>query len=523
MEEELDDPDDNLDEIRSVTVTFLNTEQDYVKYVFTIRPGQLTNNSQAADLGLPDGTKFLRGYYTIEVPEDFTNFEAQVTFEFHISDRSQLGTRTSEILENIRLVSKPSGESDFEVLYLIGDQVQPIDADKGMYRVQARINRFSDFAIVIAQTDLTIKEIKTGAFPAIAGQTIGITVTVHNGGDFPKDAETVKVKVFAIDEDGNQEYIGELEYGTIDPNRDYYLADPSLKKGDVQRTLFWETPTASDSQWSVDTYTIKGQVDPDGYTREISEINNEMHLMMEIVGVTSHPPIPRIIQPKGGSMVNGNVTIKGMIPEDDTTVGIVYQPFGNNDFAWHVEKVTPDAVSVHSVNYILVDDGGNEVAGGTGPVSEIYGLNFDDHSTYLSFQDNDRDGKLSAGDVFLVKNMINGGLAVMGHSLELEFGNVEKVEILINEGHWITVNGTDLWNHEWDSTTVGTDKCKIYARSFDGNSYSDEYSITITIGKDDGNETSETSILVMLVVLLGSLMFILISIGIATFGNKGRN
>jgi flagellin-like protein len=103
------------------------------------------------------------------------------------------------------------------------------------------------------------------------------------------------------------------------------------------------------------------------------------------------------------------------------TVGAVYQPFGNNDFAITIEKVDPDAVSVISVNYILLDDASRAVPGVQGSVKDVYGLNFDDQYTNVSFQDNDRDGKISAGDVFLIKNVINGGQASAGYSLLLKF------------------------------------------------------------------------------------------------------
>lgn len=103
------------------------------------------------------------------------------------------------------------------------------------------------------------------------------------------------------------------------------------------------------------------------------------------------------------------------------TVGAVYQPFEQNDFAIHIEKVDPDAVSVISVNYILLDDRATTVSGVQGSVKDIYGLNFDDQYTNISFHDNDRDGKISAGDVFLIKNKANGGQASAGYSLLLKF------------------------------------------------------------------------------------------------------
>jgi len=103
------------------------------------------------------------------------------------------------------------------------------------------------------------------------------------------------------------------------------------------------------------------------------------------------------------------------------TIGATYVPVGNNDFQVNIEKVDPNPVSVISVNYYLLDDKGTAVPGVQGSVKDIYGLNFNDPNTNISFQDNDRDGKISAGDVFLVKNANNGGQAQSAYSLLLKF------------------------------------------------------------------------------------------------------
>ena len=283
MSIEVEDSDDSLDEIRSIKVTFLNTEQDFMNYMFTIRERKLRTSSDATGLGLPQGTKFLYNHFNVEVPAELSNYVAQVTIVFHLSARSQLGANKEDILKNIRLVTKHSGEKRFEVLDIIGGQPQVVDEAKGLYRVQARVNRFSDFAVIVAQTDVTVSDIILGANPVLAGEKMSITVTVHNGGDFPKDAENVKVKVFAIDADGNQEYIGELDYGTIDPDTDYYPGDPYLKKGDMQARLYWtSSPLVIEGDTQI--FIIRAQVDPDGYVREISETNNEMTQEVEVVG-----------------------------------------------------------------------------------------------------------------------------------------------------------------------------------------------------------------------------------------------
>ena len=188
---------------------------------------------------------------------------------FDLNDLIRLAGRALEDSRRQPAPKRSHAEAEPEELPIVGRSA----AMQEIYRVIGRMT----------QTDLTVKDITLGASPAIAGQSMSITVTVHNGGDFPRDAENVKVKVFSIDEFENQEYIGELDFGTIDPDVDYYPSDAALRKGDKQAKLTWETSTLVDAD-AVDKFSIKAQVDPDGYVREISETNNEQSTDVEVVG-----------------------------------------------------------------------------------------------------------------------------------------------------------------------------------------------------------------------------------------------
>ena len=119
------------------------------------------------------------------------------------------------------------------------------------------------------------------------------------------------------------------------------------------------------------------------------------------------------------------MTVDLIIEEEDKletpSINGVYQPAENHDASYFIEKVDPDAVSVISVDYFLLDASSGAVPGVQGSVKEIYGLNFEDPYTNVSFQDNDRDGKISSGDIFLIKNTNNGGQAQSGYSLLLKF------------------------------------------------------------------------------------------------------
>jgi hypothetical protein len=63
-------------------------------------------------------------------------------------------------------------------------------------------------------------------------------------------------------------------------------------------------------------------------------------------------------------------------------------------------------------------------------------------------------------------------------------GTVQKVEVKIDFGNWIVAFGTTSWGYEWDSANVSNGVHKIYARSYDGTLYSEEYFINITVDNE---------------------------------------
>ena len=75
---------------------------------------------------------------------------------------------------------------------------------------------------------------------------------------------------------------------------------------------------------------------------------------------------------------------------------------------------------------------------------------------------------------------VGGLITIQGNADDLD-GYVQKVEIRIDDGNWLITTGTNNWNYEWDTRTVINGYHTIYARSFDGESYSDTASINIII------------------------------------------
>jgi hypothetical protein len=61
-----------------------------------------------------------------------------------------------------------------------------------------------------------------------------------------------------------------------------------------------------------------------------------------------------------------------------------------------------------------------------------------------------------------------------------------KVYIGIDSGPWVRVTGTTSWTYNWDTNTVSNGDHVIYAKSYDGTSYSHEQSVTINVqNKED--------------------------------------
>ncbi len=75
---------------------------------------------------------------------------------------------------------------------------------------------------------------------------------------------------------------------------------------------------------------------------------------------------------------------------------------------------------------------------------------------------------------------IGGLITIQGTADDFD-GYVQKVEVRIDDGNWLTVTGTNTWNYEWDTRTVINGFHTIYARSFDGESYSDTVSVNVII------------------------------------------
>ena len=124
----------------------------------------------------------------------------------------------------------------------------------------------------------------------------------------------------------------------------------------------------------------------------------------------------------------------------------------NGDYVIEVVEISPDAVSVISVNYIMLDYRGMAIPGEQGSVSDIYCVDLDfqglegssrsiDHEVNVSFIDLDKDGRISIRDLFVIRSLDNGGIAGDGYQLLLKF------DVTGDNMLYITFQNPGLWAH----------------------------------------------------------------------------
>jgi fibronectin type 3 domain-containing protein len=105
----------------------------------------------------------------------------------------------------------------------------------------------------------------------------------------------------------------------------------------------------------------------------------------------------------------------------------------------------------------------------------------------------------------------SGSLQITGIASDPGEG-IERVEVRLDEESWVTTTGTTSWTHAFDTTTLSNGLHAISARAFDGEDYSEETYIQVTVD----NEVSERGFFEENWLLM-SIVFLVIATLIATF------
>lgn len=95
--------------------------------------------------------------------------------------------------------------------------------------------------------------------------------------------------------------------------------------------------------------------------------------------------------------------------------------------------------------------------------------------------------------------VLRGNITLRGTASDSD-GVIQKVEIKVDSGSWITANGTTSWSYNWDTTTVTNGLHTIYVRSYDGEKYSLVESVTVVV--DNGEKIPSFAFLLTLTILV---------------------
>ena len=79
-------------------------------------------------------------------------------------------------------------------------------------------------------------------------------------------------------------------------------------------------------------------------------------------------------------------------------------------------------------------------------------------------------------------------ITIAGNATDQD-GTVVRVEISIDDGEWITVEGIDSWNFSWDSTSVDDGDHTIRVRAFDGEDYSEIITLDLKVYNEDEEDS----------------------------------
>jgi parallel beta-helix repeat protein len=100
-------------------------------------------------------------------------------------------------------------------------------------------------------------------------------------------------------------------------------------------------------------------------------------------------------------------------------------------------------------------------------------------------------------------NTVSGRFNISGSASDSD-GEIEYVDVRIDDGAWFQVIGTDSWYYRWDTTEVSNGEHTISVRAFDGSNYSEEVSLTAEVDNPD------SLILWLLILTVATIMIFVV-------------
>ena len=323
---------ENRNEIEDIKITFSGIQSGQKIYPVFIRYKELENQSDAVGMGLPEGYDIFCGTYVVESTPEFRNlsFEASIIMRVRLNNQTYFSLNKYHPLDNIRIVSRTEGGGEWKMRELQHGRPFPVDSIRHIYRLEIMEHSLSEYAVIIAKPDLTIKHLELSPYldKLNVREELNISVTVGNGGVFPAEAEDVKVSFYLVREGEDPRFLDTLNLGSISPNADYYSSDPGIGRGAKICTLFSDYLRILDPE-TLEPYSIMVIVDPANEIDEYSEGNNTARVPL----TDASPPEIEVPQEYNNKVVKGNLWLTGNASDDTYVLRVVYRIDGKGEWS----------------------------------------------------------------------------------------------------------------------------------------------------------------------------------------------
>jgi hypothetical protein len=194
------------------------------------------------------------------------------------------------------------------------------------------------------------------------------------------------------------------------------------------------------------------------HTIEAKSFDGTMYSEINTVVIkVDNPPVVTVEVPLEGGSYNGTIVMRGTASDDNSVESVrlffndvsMEKAEGTNSWSFGFDTTEWDRG-----NHLLVaiaDDGTTS----SEPVRVVF------------FIDQPPECNLTTTDLVVGKDRM---LRVSGSGVDDK--GIVRVEFRINEGNWITVNGTEEWSFELDTSDLEEGSHTLEIRSFDGDQYS---------------------------------------------------
>jgi hypothetical protein len=298
--------------------------------------------------------------------------------------------------------------------------------------------------------------------------------------------------------------------------------------GDGQATLIWDPPTSHGGS-PITNYRIYSGTSSGGETflMEIGDVGTYMDTGL-VNGQTYYYRVSAVNAVGEGAFSEEREVTPATVPDAPSNIVAVS---GNSyvNLTWNAPGFDGGSPIINYTIYRDTTSGGQSWLADVGRVFHFSDTNVTNGVTLyyrISAWNSVWEGALSA-DVSatpinelptcgisspLSGNKISGTVEVIGYASDTD-GSLDSIQIRIDDGDWILVSGTEVWTVDWDTTEVSNGQHTIYARSFDGEDYSLEASVSVKTNNGGESILEEPLFwgLIVVLIIIAIVAFVLLS------------